>query len=116
MDLNTFITLLQQNPESINFADSIELIDALYAFTPTAFRNGQQHNDADQNNGSCKIFSFAQIHQLDELQTLNCFGEIYRAVRENPQGDDHANIRQFMQSGWSGIEFDAQALAPLTFT
>ncbi len=116
MDLKTFITRLQQIPESIQFADSIELIDSLYKFTPTAFRNGEQQNSADQNNGSCKIFSFAQIHQLDELQTLNCFGEIYRAVLETPDADDHANIRQFMQSGWSGIEFEAQALVPLSFT
>lgn len=111
MDLKTFITQLQQTPESIEFADTIDLIDSLYKFTPTAFRNGEQQNNVNQNNGSCKIFSFALIHQLDELQTLNCFGEIYRAVLENPHGDDHANIRQFMQSGWGGIEFEGQALA-----
>lgn len=111
MDLKNFIIQLRQNPESIEFTDTIALIDSLYQFTPTAFRNGEQYNHADQNNGSCKIFSFALIHQLNELQALSCFGEIYRAVLENPHGDDHANIRQFMQSGWGGIEFEGQALA-----
>lgn len=114
MDLKTFISQLRQNPESIQFADTIGLIDSVYQFTPAAFRNGEQYNNAGQNNGSCKIFSFAQIQQLDELQTLSCFGEFYRAVLETPDADDHANIRQFMQSGWAGIEFEAQALEPLS--
>lgn len=113
MDLTRLLNQLKQDLPSIQFAETIELIDALYKFSPTAFRNGAQHNAAGQNNGSCKIFSFAKIHQLDEQQTLHCFGEIYRAVLENPSADDHANIRQFMQSGWRGIEFEGQALSPL---
>ena len=110
MNLETFFSRLNKAPQSLQFAEVIALIDSMYQFTPTAFQNGNLRNNADQNQGSCKIFSFAQIHQLDQQQTLNCFAEHYRAVQQNPQGDDHANIRQFMQHGWQGIQFDGQAL------
>jgi hypothetical protein len=116
MNLKTFMSRLKQEPEALQFSEVIELIESLYRFTPTAFRNGTVSNSEDQNQGSCKVFSFAQIHQLDQQQTLHCFAEHYRAVEQSPDGDDHANIRQFMQNGWDGIEFDGQALTPLSFT
>ncbi len=116
MNLKTFMSRLKREPESFQFSEVIEMIESLYRFTPTAFRNGTVANAAEQNQGSCKVFSFAQIHQLDEQQTLYCFGEHYRAVLQHPQGDDHANIRQFMQSGWEGIGFEGQPLTPLSFT
>ena len=116
MNLKTFMSRLEREPETLQFNEVIELIESLYRFTPTAFRNGPVRNAAGENQGSCKVFGFARIHQLDEQQTLYCFAEHYRAVRDNPQGDEHANIRQFMQSGWAGIEFDGQPLTPLSFT
>jgi len=68
-------------------------------------------NAAGENEGSCKIFSFAQLQQLDETQTLNCFGRYYREdVLKNPQGSDHANIRTFIKHGWQHITFDNTAL------
>ncbi|WP_188863865.1 HopJ type III effector protein, partial [Aliivibrio fischeri] len=43
--------------------------------------------------------------------TLACFGQYYRHdVLENPQGDDHQNIRNFMVTGWAGVQFKTQAL------
>ena len=58
------------------------------------------------------LFAFAQKQQLSEAQTLACFGDYYRKdVLENPQGEDHQNIRQFMKSGWFGIAFSGDALA-----
>ena len=48
---------------------------------------------------------------LDQEQTLTCFGDYYRKdVLEHPEGSDHANIRNFIKSGWSGIKFETQAL------
>jgi hypothetical protein len=91
------------------------LIDELYDFTPTAFSNGATRNEADQNNGSCKLFSFAKLHGLSQQQTLTCFGDYYRKdVLGNPDGSDHANIRNFMKSGWEGISFEGEALKPKT--
>jgi hypothetical protein len=95
------------------FADVMAVIDKEYMFTPAAFSNGEQHNDAGTNNGSCKIFAFGLLHQLSEQATLNAFGNYYvKDVLENPAGTDHANIRGFMRSGWKGIRFEGEALTP----
>jgi len=113
MELDIFLQRLHDAPDSIAFSDTIALIDALYDFTPAAFGNGSLFNEAGQNNGSCKIFSFAQQHGLSQQQTLHCFGDYYRRdVLGNPGGSDHQNIRNFMQSGWAGVTFDTAALTP----
>lgn len=111
MPLNTFLAQLTKSPETIQFQDSIATIDSHYDFTPTAFRNGELHNAAGQNSGSCKLFSFAQLHQLTQEQTLACFGDYYRVdVLQHPDATDHQNIRNFIKFGWSGIHFEGQAL------
>jgi hypothetical protein len=93
------------------FSDVMAVIDEEYVFTPTAFSNGAQHNDAGVNNGSCKIFAFGLLHQLSESSILNAFGDFYvKDVLENPSGSDHANIRGFMRDGWKGIRFEGEAL------
>jgi len=112
MSIDAFITKINSTPESIQFTDTIALIEANYDFTPTAFQNGLLKNDAGQNSGSCKLFSFARIHQLSETQTLDCFGDYYRIdVLQHPDAQDHQNIRNFMQFGWSGITFEGDALS-----
>ncbi len=113
MTLSDFINLVKTNPTSITFADCIDVIEANYDFTETAFSNGDTQNAAGQNNGSCKIFAFAKLNNLTEDQALQCFGDYYRVdVLQNPQGDDHQNIRNFIQQGWAGVEFSGAALAP----
>ena len=107
----SIITQLDQSPDSINFPDVISHIDAHYQFTPTAFQNGDTHNAANQNNGSCKVFSFAKLRQLSKEQTLLLFGDYYRKdVLQNPEGTDHQNIRNFIKFGWEGIKFEGEAL------
>ncbi len=111
MQLETFLTKLQQYPEQIEFTDTMAVIESFYQFTPTEFNNGSLTNTAGQNNGSCKIFAFGQLNTLSEQQTLACFGDYFRVdVLQHPDGDDHQNIRNFMVSGWSGISFKGQAL------
>lgn len=113
MELNSFLQRLNNAPDSVCFNDTIALIEALYDFTPTSFRNGDTFNEAGQNNGSCKLFSFAKLQGLSQQQTLTCFGDYYRKdVLGNPDGTDHQNIRNFMKSGWDGIEFGGSALTP----
>ena len=102
---------IAQSSDQISFTEVIEYIDANYHFTPTAFRNGETYNAVNQNNGSCKVFSFAQLQQLTKEQTLCLFGDYYRKdVLGNPNGTDHQNIRNFLKFGWDGIAFEGTAL------
>ncbi|MDQ1095399.1 MULTISPECIES: HopJ type III effector protein [Chryseobacterium] len=102
---------LKNTPETIQFKEVIAYIDEYYDFTPTKFTNGNTVNEAGQNNGSCKVFSFARLNDLSKEETLNLFGEFYREdVLKNPEGNDHQNIRNFMQYGWAGISFEGEAL------
>lgn len=103
---------LKTSPETIDFKEVIAFIDGNYSFTPTRFKNGNTVNKADENNGSCKLFSFAKLNDLSKEETLALFGDFYRTdVLKNPGGNDHQNIRNFMQYGWDGIAFEGEALA-----
>ena len=77
MTVTAFLKQLQDNPKSISFQDTIQVIEANYDFTPTAFQNGNQYNKAGENNGSCKIFAFAKLQNLSQENTLACFGVYY---------------------------------------
>jgi len=103
---------LENAPQEIQFKDVIAFIDEHYDFTPTKFTNGNTVNEANQNNGSCKIFSFAKLNDLSKEETLNLFGEFYREdVLKNPEGTNHQNIRNFIEYGWEGISFEGNALS-----
>lgn len=107
MELEFFFNQLKTEPESIEFPDVVALINRLYTFMPTGFRNSDIYNEAGQNSGSCKLLAFARLHELNESETLSLFGAYYRAdVLRNPDGDSHPNIRQFMKGGWEGVDFD----------
>jgi hypothetical protein len=95
---------------SLSFKEVIEFIETHYQHQPTAFKNGEVKNEATQNQGSAKVFAFAQINELSEEDTLLLFAEHYQSVLNNPGGTDHQNIRQFMKHGWPGITFEGQAL------
>jgi len=111
MNLNDYLNKLKTTPESISFEETISTIDEHYDFTPSAFSNGDTKNNANENNGSCKIFFFAKEQQLSEELTLHCFGDYYRKdVLQNPNADDHQNIRNFITSGWAALSFDSTAL------
>ena len=112
MNLDTFLKKLNETPENVEFSDTMAVIEHLYDFTETAFSNGDLHNAAGENSGSCKLFAFAQLQKLDSQQTLACFGAYYRdEVLQQPNIDNHQNIRNFMKTAWSGIQFNHQALA-----
>lgn len=111
MQLDAFLTKLNATPEQINFTDTIAAIDANYEFTPTRFCNGELENAAGQNSGSCKLLSFAKLHNLSLAQTLHCFGDYYRTdVLQHPDADDHQNIRNLIRFGLDGVRFDGTAL------
>lgn len=112
MQLKDFLDSLQTSPEAIEFQNTMAVIDTAYSYTPAAFTNGSLVNQAGENEGSCKLFAFAKLNKLDEEKTLACFGAYYRDdVLQNPDSDNHQNIRNFMQTGWAGIAFDGDVLA-----
>ncbi|WNJ97898.1 HopJ type III effector protein [Vibrio ruber] len=112
MILNELLNLIRTSPEQVDFAGVMGVIDEYYDFTPTRFSNGDVVNAAQENQGSCKIFSFAQLHQLSAAETLACFGDFYRQdVLQHPENQDHQNIRNFIRTGWEGVRFEGKALA-----
>ena len=111
MKTKNIIEQIKNTPESIEFSEVIAAIDHDYKYTATAFTNGQQHNAAGSNEGSCKILAFAKLQSLDKTETLALFGHYYREeVLLNPDADSHQNIRQFMKHGWQGVSFENNAL------
>lgn len=112
MPLNTFLETIRSN-QKVSFDDTMEIIHASYTYSPTRFSNGLGENpllnEAGTNEGSCKIFAFAQLNALNTAQTLNLFGDFYHQdVLNDPEGNSHQNIRHFMQHGWEGIQFNKQ--------
>ncbi|MFT7372696.1 MAG: hypothetical protein ACI9T9_001383 [Oleiphilaceae bacterium] len=114
MTLQNFLDTLAHSPETIDFNDTMAVIDCHYTFSPCAFRNGQERNEAGQNSGSCKLFAFAKLNKLKQQHTLDCFGQYYRNdVLTKPEGTDHQNIRNFIATGWDGIHFEDSPLKPI---
>ncbi|MEH6548915.1 MAG: HopJ type III effector protein [Pseudomonadales bacterium] len=115
MPIDRFLLRLSKQADEVEFEECITLISNCYDYLPMQFTNGDSKNTvtnkAGTNEGSCKIFAFAQLNELNKEETLACFGKFYRhEVLGNPAGTDHANIRQFMLTGPDGIHFEGPAL------
>ncbi|WP_165733039.1 HopJ type III effector protein [Polaribacter sp. 20A6] len=110
MIIQEFKTKLKANPTSILFVETMQVIEDNYNFTPTTFTNGDIKNKAGENSGSCKLFAFAKIQKMTKEEALFCFGEHYKNVLEDENGDSHQNIRNFMKSGFDGLSFESEAL------
>ena len=95
---------------NVVFAQVIAFIDTYYDHLPTAFRNGDAVNMATENQGSAKVLFFGQLNGLSREETLALFAEHYYSVLNDPSGNDHRNIRQFIKNGWSGVSFQGHAL------
>ncbi len=107
--VNAFMEKLKTH--SLTFKEVLAFIETYYQHQPTAFKNGEAYNESTQNQGSARVFAFAQLNDLSKEDTLYLFAEHYQAVLNTPDGTDHQNIRQFMQHGWPGIIFEGQALS-----
>lgn len=112
----SFQNLLQRLKNSdADFEDVIAYITEHYHYTPTRFTNGVGAdavvNEAGQNAGACRVLALGKLLSLGESDVLQLFGRYYRDdVLKNPAGNDHANIRTFMRSGWAGVGFDGVVL------
>ncbi|UIR57577.1 HopJ type III effector protein [Sphingobacterium sp. SRCM116780] len=102
--------LTKLKKQEINFSDVLNHIESQYDHTPTAFKNGDQSNLATENQGSAKVLAFAKLNNLDQDQTLSLFAEHYESVLNDPEGNNHQNIRQFMANGWNSVSFDGDVL------
>jgi len=105
MSLSVLLRELQQTQPTLLFAEVLATIKQHYHYTPTSFRNGPLFNAKGENEGSCIIFAFAALQQLNPEQTLQCFGEHYQLVQATPHDNTHRNIRQFMQTGPTAVTF-----------
>ncbi|SHI42960.1 HopJ type III effector protein [Pseudozobellia thermophila] len=111
MELNAFLRRLREAPTSIEFKETLSVIDNNYDFRPTAFTNGKLKNAAGENSGSCQLFAFAKDQGLNKEETLACFGSHYfEDVLKDPHGKGHQNIRNFMASGFEGLSFERPPL------
>ncbi|MBB2494742.1 HopJ type III effector protein [Aquipseudomonas ullengensis] len=97
--------------DSFLFADTLAFVAAHYDYQPSAFRNGNVENASGQNEGSCKTLGLALLEGFSLEETLRAFGEHYRAVLANPDGNDHGNIRALQDTGLSGVQFAQPSLA-----
>ena len=111
MTLENFKNKLKNSPKELDFSETIATIEANYNFTPTAFKNGSLANSNSENLGSCKVFSFAIKQGFTKEETLGCFAQYYfNDVLENPNGTDHQNIRNFINTGFEGLVFEKETL------
>lgn len=116
MTLEKFIEKIKHG-ETVSFDETMTVIAENYHYQTTEFSNGVDDdtliNAAGTNEGSCKIFAFAKLQQLNQQQTLSLFGNYYLLdVLINPNGSGHQNIRNFMKYDWQGIHFAGEALIP----
>ncbi len=80
-----FDLLQNLKASSISFKDVIEFIETYYQHQPIAFKNGDASNEASQNQGSAKVFSFARLNNMSKEDTLYLFAEHYQAVLNTPE-------------------------------
>lgn len=92
-------------PDSLMFAETIDAIDKAFEFFGTRFVNGAVESKDTENQGSSKVLSLAKLFDLPTDVVLSLFGEHYRAVKQDPSGSDHANIRALMQTGVEAVTF-----------
>jgi hypothetical protein len=97
---------VEMDADSLKFEELMELIDTHYEVGLLEFKNGDILNKQGENEGSAKLLSYAAISEFDKETTLKLWGQYYREVLADPDGDSHQNIRNFMKTGWDGVPFE----------
>eukprot|EP01083_Nonionella_stella_P136379 415005_1 len=105
-DCEIFNANLEMDASELMFEEVMEMIDEHYESGLIEFKNGDITNAQGENEGSAKVLSYAALAQLDKETTLKLWGQYYRDVLATPEGTDHANIRNFMKTGWEGVPFE----------
>jgi hypothetical protein len=105
-ECEVFNANVEMSADSLTMEEVIEVIDTWYESGLIEFRNGDMVNKPGENEGSAKILSYAALSNLDKETTLKLWGQHYREVLKDPEGDSHQNIRNFMKYGWEGVPFE----------
>lgn len=112
MTIEAFKNKLRNAPQTIEFFETMEIIEVNYNFSPVGFTNGDLQNKSGENSGSCKLFAFAKAQDLTKEETLACFGRFYfDEVLNDPNGTGHQNIRNFIRTGFEGLFFEEEPLS-----
>ena len=85
--------------------DVIAVIDSEFEYTDVGFSVGAIDNKPGTNVKSSKILSYAYLTKMDTETALKCYGEVYREVKNDPDGDSHGNIRALMKGGTECVKF-----------
>lgn len=96
----------EMSADELTFEEVMEMIDEHYEDGLIEFKNGDMVNASGENMGSAKILSYAALAGMDKDTTLKLWGQYYREVLADPDGDSHQNIRNFMKYGWEGVPFE----------
>ena len=115
MARDELIERLRLAPEHVSSEGVVAFIKDRFDDTPAGFAVGPVDDRivsaAGDNEGSCKISTFARLNGLTDAQTLACFGRYNRdAVPGHPDGTDHPNIGAFMRHGLDAAAFEKQPL------
>jgi len=105
-DCEVFNANVEMDADSLKFEEVMELIDTHFESGLIEFKNGNIVNKPGENEGSAKLLSYAALSEFDKDNTLKLWGQYYREVLADPDGDSHQNIRNFMKSGWDGVPFE----------
>jgi hypothetical protein len=105
-ECEVFNANVEMNADSLMMEEVVEVIDTWYESGLIEFKNGDIVNKQGENEGSAKILSYAALSNLDKETTLKLWGQYYREVLKDPNGDSHQNIRNFMKYGWEGVPFE----------
>jgi hypothetical protein len=101
-ECEVFNANVEMDADSLKFEEVVELIDTHYESGLIEFKNGDIVNKPGENEGSAKLLSYAALSDFDKDTTLKLWGQYYREVLADPDGDSHQNIRNFMKTGWDG--------------
>lgn len=96
---------LEMSGDDLMFDEFLTLCDEQYESGLVEFKNGDMVNMPGENDGSAKVLSYGALAEFDQSTTLKLWGQYYRDVLATPDRTDHQNIRNFMKSGWDGVDF-----------
>ncbi|KAL3915131.1 MAG: hypothetical protein SGARI_008250, partial [Bacillariaceae sp.] len=101
-ECEVFNANVEMDADNLKFEDIMELINTHYEVGLIEFKNGDIVNKQGENEGSAMLLSYAALSEMDKDATLKLWGQYYREVLADPDGDSHQNIRNFMKYGWDG--------------
>lgn len=93
------------------FTDTLAFIAEHYSYTPSAFDNGSVSNGRSRTKVPARPWASPSSRASASRKPCWPSAKHYRAVRDNPEGDDHANIRALQQTGLAGVHFERQPLS-----